>query len=223
MFSRQAFTQKKRLDPRACTLGLTAKTGQAGDLRIALSLAPDGNAVSGELTRSRKVLKDDSPAPITGVRDVGPATAPACLRPGVFELTADPAAKWKVIKGKPFPGDGCSQYAGTAVDLVRIEPLGEAITVDGADQEPGSAATPRARYEQGSARGQVKRLGECEISLRLEIRDLLFQARLKLAGDKVTGVASSAEFQVFNDGEAGENQWKCGAKNVAMTGTRIAD
>lgn len=210
-------------DTTACTLVLTAKTEHAGDIRIALTLVPGTNAVAGELTRSKTVSEEDSPAPIAGVRDVGPVQLPACLRPGFFELSADRAAKWKLTEGRPFRGDTCKQYAVAAETVVRIEPLGDVILVDGASEEMWSDTLPRGRYHQDFSRGKVTRISECEISLKLGVQDLWFQATLKLDGDKITGVASKAEFQVFNDGEAGENIWKCGAKNVAITGKRIAD
>ena len=41
------------------------------------------------------------------------------------------------------------------------------------------------------------------------------------ADGKVTGTATDADYDIIEDGEAGENMWKCTGKNVAITGTKI--
>lgn len=210
-------------DLRACTLVLTAKTEHAGDIRITLTLDPKTNAVSGQLTRSKTTLGDDSPVSIAGAREVGPVKPPACLSPGVYDLEADPAGKWKLTEGHPFPGDTCMGHANYAHTTVRIEPLGNEIIVDGVSRSGWDDKRQVNKYSQNFSRSTSVRLGECEISVRFVDQDFRFQGKLKFLGDKITGVASKAEFQVFNDGEAGENLWKCGAKNVALTGTRITD
>ncbi len=78
-------------------------------------------------------------------------------------------------------------------------------------------------YGQGFDRGEVKRLGECEIQLHLAVQDYEVTANLTFAGDKITGTAPDAHYQVFEDGTAGENLWGCKAKNVPIIGTRVAD
>lgn len=203
------------VDLAACSLTLTAKTDNAGDVKITLAVALDG-AVTGQLSRSIGGDKDQGPetTPIKGVRETSPAKRPACLNPGVFELTPDAKTTWKLSHGHPRFGLGCKMDPMNASARIRVSVLGPDIVVDEIE-ENGS---------QGFERGTVTRVGDCAITLALQIQDFEFTgAHLTLDGDKITGSFDDVTWAFMEDGDAGENLWKCNAKHAVAVGTRVAD
>lgn len=201
-----------------CTGHIKAHSENAGLVALDFTLDPKANTLTGTLTREKGADDTGSPAKqdIQGRRDVGGLGGPACLHAGVFKLEAG-KAKWKLTEGHPRFGLGCAGESGGATTrLVRIQPFGDEIVIDETIEDDRG-------YGQSFERGEVKRLGDCDLELHLEVQDYDFTAKLTLAGDKLTGVAPEAHYQFFEDGEAGENLWGCKAKDVPITGTRVAD
>jgi hypothetical protein len=196
-----------------CKVKVTTKSDHAGDVTLAFTLDPNANTFAGQLNRMKPA--DEPPSqPVTGRRDVAPL-ATACLRPGVFHLVMT-TKKWKLSEGEPRFGMTCKEMGDPVTQAtVRIQPYGDELIVDEVSGEPD--------YGQSFERGEVKKLGDCDLELKLAIQDFDFTAKLTLAGDKITGTASDAHYQFFEDGDAGENLWGCKAKNIPITGTRVAD
>jgi hypothetical protein len=201
-----------------CTGHITAHSENAGLVTLDFTLDPKTNAVTGTLTREKGGDDNGTPAKqaIKGRRDVGGLGGPACLHAGVFRLEAG-KAKWKLSEGEPSAGLGCNDdNSPLTTTTVRIQPFGDEIAVD-------SVAEGANGFTDDSPAGEVKRLGDCDLELKLGVQDYDFTAKLTLAGDKLAGTASDAHYTFFEDGDAGENMWSCKAKNVPITGTRIAD
>jgi hypothetical protein len=196
-----------------CTGTITGSTEHSGNTKLVFTLAPATNAIAGDLSRTRGGEDKSGPqtVPIIGRRDVGPIDAPACIKPGIFELRVG-KARWKLAQGHPRIGD-CKDMTEMASARVRIEPLGEHLFVD----EVGD------KNEQSFSRGKVTKISECKIGLALEIQDFSFDGTLEFDGDTIKGVAKTARYQVFEDGEDGENLWACKTSKVPLEGKRIAD
>ncbi|MEO8549742.1 MAG: hypothetical protein ABI678_07205 [Kofleriaceae bacterium] len=205
------------IDAKACSFAIAQHNTRAGDLHVAIAPEPNG-AVHGNITRTDPYgLEHEPNTPVIGRRDTTPPATPACLKPGVYQLASDPNTKWKLSQGHPRFGLSCKDDSTPITDThVRISVLGDQLFVD----EVGSEAP----YEQGFARGKVVRDGDCAITLSYEKQDFRFSdAKLVFADDKVSGVAEAATYDFFEDGEAGENLWKCSSKHVKLAGTRVAD
>lgn len=199
-------------DPAACKLALSGKSEQAGDVRVELALDAKTNAVTGTLTRSKKIADDDSPVAIRGRRDRGPIAAPACLHRGVFELTIDRTATWK-MSGDPIRGWSCPTSQDIPMATVRIEPFGDELVVEPVDTD----------HKQSFDRPTVARSGECVLELVLDSESLSrLHARLTLGGDMIAGEASLAQVPL-NDPQSGDARATCTAEHVKLTGKRVAD
>ncbi len=213
-------------DPTECKGTISATTESAGDVRLELVLDPATNAVTGQLSRSRgggKTYREADTTPISGLRDVGAIAGAACINPGVYELAIG-KTNWKQ---KDSPGDchgskrrsrdclnACVHYAHAARATVRVEPFGSELVIDEVSGDD---------HHQGFARGMVVRKNECEYDVELKVQDFSFSATLVFAGDSIKGSARTTRFQVFEDGDAGENLWSCNATNAPIAGKRIAD
>jgi hypothetical protein len=196
-----------------CTGTISGATEHSGNTKLVFTLAPASNAIAGDLSRARGGEDKNGPqtVPVTGRRDVGAIAAPACMKPGIFEITVG-KTRWKLAEGRPRMGN-CKDMIEMATARVRIEPLGEHLFVD----EVGD------KNEQSFARGVVKPISDCELGLALEVQDFSFDGTIKLDGDTITGKAKAARYQVFEDGEDGENLWACKTTNAPLAGKRIAD
>jgi hypothetical protein len=202
---------------KACTVTIAQHTQQAGDLKLAFTVDPSGT-VTGNLTRTDDYgLKNEPNTPVLGVRETAPTVTPACVKPGVYKLAADPKTKWKLSQGHPSPPLSCNDPMDLSTEAyLRISVLGHELYIDEVDSE--------VPYEQGFSRGKVQRDGDCAVTVDYEKQDFRFSGlKLVLDGDKLAGVADAATWDFFEDGEAGENLWKCSAKRVKFAGTRVAD
>jgi hypothetical protein len=204
-------------DATDCKGHIALQSSNAGKVELTFTLDPKANTIAGTLTREKGGDDYGTPAKqdVVGRRDVGGLGGPSCLHAGVFKLEAGKTT-WKSSEGHARFGMSCKDdNAGITTRLVRIQPFGEEIVVDEVLEDAGNP--------QSFERGEVKRLGDCDLELHLAVQDFDFTAKLTLAGDTVTGTASDAHYQVFEDGTAGENLWGCKAKNVPITGTRVGD
>jgi hypothetical protein len=198
-----------------CTAKLAGKSENAGDIGLSFTLDPKTNAITGELTRTAGA-DEQTPAkqPVKGRKDVGGLGGPACLKPGVFELHAN--GTWKLAEGSPRFGMTCKSMAEPATQaFVRIQPLGDDIVVNEVENSPN--------HEQAGGSFEVKRLGDCELDVKVGVQDFDFDGKLTLASDTITGTSPEAHYSFMEDGDAGENLWSCKAKNATITGKRIAD
>ncbi len=197
-------------DDAACKLALSGTSEQAGDIRVELDART--NAVTGTLTRSKKIADDDSPVAIHGRRDRGPIVAPACLHPGVFELAIDRTATWK-MSGDPIRGWSCATSEEMPMATVRIEPFGDELVVEPVDSD----------HKQSFDRPKVTRSGECVLELVLDSESLSkLHGRLTLGGDRIAGDASLAQVPL-NDPQSGDARATCTAEHVQLSGKRVAD
>lgn len=203
--------------PETCTIAIAKQSDVAGDMHLTLHVANDG-AVTGNVTRTDEYgAKNEPNTPVTGLHDIAPQTHPTCIHPGIYKIAADPKTKWKLIQGHPRGPLSCKDPIDVETEaLVRVSLLGKELYVDEAGLGPS--------YTQGFSRGVVTRDGECAITLAFEKQDLHFAgAKLVFADGKITGTADTMGWDFMEDGDAGENLWKCGASHVVLTGTRIAD
>jgi hypothetical protein len=199
-------------DAAACKLVLSGTSEQAGDIRVELALDVRTNAVTGTLTRSKKIAADDSPVAIRGRRDRGPIAAPACLHPGVFELAIDRTATWK-MSGDPIRGWSCATSQDMPMATVRIEPFGDELVVEPVDSE----------HKQSFDRAKVARSGECVLELVLDSESpSKLHGRLTLGDDTIAGEASLAQVPL-DDPQSGDARATCTAEHVKLTGKRVAD
>jgi len=203
-----------RLSRDGCKATITASNEHSGDTKLVFTLDPATNAITGELSRTKggDVKNGPETVPIAGRRDVAPLAVPACIKPGVYELAIN-GAKWKLAEGESRFGT-CADMASTAHARVSIELLGDQLFVDEVSGEDN---------EQSFQRGKLTKINECEYGLALEVTDFSFDGTIKFAADKITGTAKTARYQVFEDGDAGENLWACKTKNAPLAGKRIAD
>ncbi|HEY3801329.1 MAG TPA: hypothetical protein VGL61_01940 [Kofleriaceae bacterium] len=200
-------------DARACTVVLSGKSGQAGDVRVELVLDPKTNAVTGTLTRTKKIADDDSPVAIRGRRDPGPLAAPACLHPGLFELAVDRTASWQ-LGGNPIRGWSCTTSDEMPMAVVRIEPFGDALVVEPVDAES---------HKQSFDRAKITRTGECTFELVLDSESLSkLHARVTLGGDTIAGEATFAQVPL-DDPQSGDARATCTAEHAKLIGRRVAD
>lgn len=196
-----------QLDDTACTLTLTKKTKQAGDLKVALKV--DAAKVSGTVHRTSRHDKPETP--IAGVRETTPEKPPACIKPGRYEIDITNVKKWTTEDDRT-----CDEHAGIRRANVRIEMLDGTLLIDEAD-----TAEP---FDQGFARATVKRTGECEADIAIAVQDFkLATAHIKFEGDKITGTTTDFTFEVFEDGEEGENQWFCKTTQGDVVFKRLGD
>lgn len=200
-------------DALACKLVLSGKSEHAGDVRVELALDPTTNAVTGTLTRTKKIADDDSPVAIRGRRDPGPIAAPACLHPGLFELVVDRTAKWQ-MSGDPIRGWTCATSEEMPMAVVRIEPFGDELVVEPVDAE---------HHTQSSDRAKVTRTGDCTFELVLDSESLSkLHARVTLGGDAISGEATLAQVPM-NDPQSGDARARCTAEHAKLIGKRVAD
>ena len=200
-------------DALACKLVLSGKSDHAGDIRVELALDPKTNAVTGTLTRTKKIADDDSPVAIRGRRDPGPVVSPACLHPGLFTLAVDRTAKWQ-MSGDPIRGWACPASEDMPMAVVRIEPFGDALVVEPVDAE---------HHTQSFDRAKVTRTGECTLDLVLDSESLSkLHAHVTLAGDAVAGEATLAQVPL-NDPQSGDARARCTAEHAKLIGKRLAD
>jgi hypothetical protein len=202
-----------QFDDKACRLTLTKKTDQAGDLKIVLDVA--GDKVTGTVSRTKNASEGKDTSPITGLRETAPPKYPPCIKPGVYTLNVENVKKWKT-DGDPRFGASCKSNAGTVEPFIRVELLGDTLLIDEASS--GDA------HEQSFGRATVKREGECDATIAIEVQDFkLATAKITFAGDKITGKTTDFTYEVFEDGEAGENQWSCTTKQGDVVGKRVGD
>ncbi len=196
-----------------CKATITSKNDHSGDAKLVFTLDAKTNVVTGELSRTKGGEKQEADTvPVAGRRDVGPIAAPACIKPGVYEIAIG-QAKWKLSEGKPSMG-GCKDFSDSAKANIRVEPLGDELFVDEVQGD---------NHEQSFARAKLTRKTECEFDLEYAVQDWSFKGTVKFDGDKLGGVAKESRYQVFEDGEAGENLWACNTKDAPIEGKRIAD
>ena len=200
------------LDDKACTLKISKKTKQAGDLAIALEVK--GDKVTGTVTRTANADDKLATSPITGLRETAPPKVPECIKPGAYELKVENVKKW-TTEGSPGFGN-CKTMADTAHTTVRVEILGDELYID--------EVTRDAPYGQSFGRAELKRTGECEATFSLEVQDFhLMAAKVNFGGGKVNGKTTDFKYDVFEDGTAGENQWSCTTKDGDVVATRVGD
>ena len=200
-------------DDKACVLTLAKQTKQAGDLKIVLNVV--GENVTGTLTRTANADDKLAISPITGRRETTPPKLPDCIKPGVYQLSVTNVKKWKT-EGSPSRGATCKEMAGTVEPFVRVELLGDTLFVD--------EASSSEQHEQSFGRATVKREGECGATIALEVQDFkLANATITFAGDKFSGKTTDFTYEVFEDGEAGENMWSCTTRQGDVVGKRIGD
>jgi hypothetical protein len=198
-----------------CKATITSKNEHSGDAKLEMTLDPKTNIVTGTLARTKGGEKGEADSvPVTGRRDVGPIATPACIKPGLFEIGIG-STKWKLSEGKPGRGNGgCKDFTETAKQKVRVEMLGDELFVDEVSGE---------KDEQSFARAKLTKKGDCAYDVELQVQDWSFTGSVTFDGDKVTGTATQSRYQVFEDGEAGENLWACEAKNAPIEGKRVGD
>jgi hypothetical protein len=78
-------------------------------------------------------------------------------------------------------------------------------------------------HAQGFERATLTRQGDCQVDVALAVQDFSFEGRMTFDSGTIKGVAKTAHYQVFEDGDAGENLWGCTARNAPIEGKRIAD
>jgi len=197
------------VDDKACTIVITRKTEQAGDLKISLKV--DGTKVAGTVERTDKYGKPNTP--LAGVRDTEPQKYPDCIKPGRYEIKLT-AKKWK-LDGTSHIGS-CKDMADVHKPNVRVEMMGDTLLVDEiGTEEP---------FEQGFSHATITRVGDCEADIVYSEQDVDLKAgHIKFEGDKVTGKATDYAYQVMEDGEAGENMWTCSTTDAEITGKRLGD
>jgi hypothetical protein len=202
-------------DLGTCSFTLAKHTERAGDLKLHVALDPVTGKITGNITRTDTYsVEHEANTPLTGVRETAPPKLPACLRPGVYELASDGKTRWKLSEGHPRFGLSCNDDSSPITQArVRVSVLGPDIIVDEETDEG-----------QSFSRGVVKRDGDCAITLAYEKQDFRFAgAHLVFDGDRVSGTADTATYDFFENGEAGENLWKCSAAHVMLAGTRVGD
>jgi hypothetical protein len=199
-------------DPAGCKLVAKATSDHAGDVQVTMTLDPKTNAVTGQLTRSKKVSDDDSPTAVAGVRDVGAPKTPACLHPGVFELDLDDKAKWK--NAEASDKRSCENAPLDALPtFVRVEPFGDTVVIDETDSE--------APHLTRSSGGKVTVTGDCAYTVSLATERMEIDFQLTFAGDQVSGKATNAKVQHIEENGEAEDLWNCTAHDVAVTGKRL--
>lgn len=198
-----------KADPATCTLIATAHSDDIGDMIATVKLDPATSVVAGEYVRTKQRYDDEKvPAKIAGRRDLqgetqgGPG---ACIQPGVYKLQLG-VADWK----SDWKKRNCEMVMLDTVTL-RIEYLGDQIYADALDED---GLVPWAN------RVKIKAMSGCDLDVEYGDEDATFTGKLTFAGKDVNGTLSTANYQVREDGTAGENQWGCDAKNVPITGTR---
>jgi len=204
------------LDPTRCTIVLASQTPRAGDMKLTLVPTSDGT-VSGNITRTDAYGVANEPnTPVKGRRESAPQVTPACLKVGVYKLETDPKTTWK-LDGTPRVPMGCKEAAPiNSVSYVRVSVLGPELYVD--------EVAPGQPWDQRFGRGIVTRDGDCAITLAFDKEDVRFtNAKLVFDGGVVTGTAGTMSYDFFENGEAGENHWKCSSTQVKLAGTRVAD
>jgi hypothetical protein len=200
------------LDDKACTLTIAKLTKQAGDLKIALAI--DGAKVTGTVSRTANADDKLATSPITGLRETAPPKVPACIRPGAYDLKIANVKKW-ATEGSPRMGT-CKSMQHMATTRVRIAMLGDTVYMD-----EGGGGEP---FDQSFGRAELKRTGECEATLSLEVQDFnLTEAKITFAGDKITGKTTAFKYEIFEDGTDGENMWGCTTKDGDVVATRVGD
>jgi hypothetical protein len=202
--------QVTTVDLEACTMTVTSSSVKHGEIKVALVIA--GDQVAGTLARTEAY--EDKISPISGLRETVPAQVPACIHPGVYEIAVTNVKTWKT-EGRPSIG-GCRELADLHTAHVRLEMLGHDLYIDEVHGEPP--------YGQTFGRAQVRRNGDCAIVMGIEVQDFtLRQAALELHGDKITGTTPDFTYEVMEDGEAGENLWKCHTRQGDVIWKRLAD
>ena len=196
-----------------CKATITSTNEHSGDAKLEMTLDAKTNLVTGSLSRTKSGEKTPADTvPVTGRRDVGASTAPACIKAGLFEVGIGDA-KWKLTEGKSHMG-GCKDFTDQAKQKVRVEMLGDELFVD---EVSGDA------NEQSFGRAKLTKKTDCQYDFELGVQDWSVTGTITFDGDKITGTASESRYQVMEDGEAGENLWACTTKNAPIEGKRLGD
>jgi hypothetical protein len=203
-----------KLDTTACTIAMTHK------YPINLKVDPATHLVEGELVRPGEKDPKYAKTPIRGVHDV-PGSAPtmiakpeACLEPGVYEIAIDKKHKWK--NTDDTDDRSCKETADMFGTIrVRLEMLGGEVTLDTVEE--------KAPYREVALVDEVVGVKGCEVTFSTTPEGIQLDTKLTFApGGKVSGVATRAEYQFVEDGDAGENIWSCETKDMPLTIKRIA-
>jgi len=132
--------------------------------------------------------------------------------PGLYTVRLGNGATWKnTAKGDLRSCNQLRRFPPPEI-VLRIEPLGDALVIDGADHGPPHA--------QGFARGSVKRSGDCDASVALVTEVLQLDAKLTFDGDRITG-STSATYQIVEGDDEHENIWSCETASVPITGKPV--
>ncbi len=200
-------------DPTNCELTLAAQSRTVGDLKIAVKQDAKTNTFTGRLARTKATLEKDKNIVISGVFDDGPPRdAAACVVPGIYKIVLDTKPKWKPEEeGDDRDCSGAADYASPM--FIRLEPFGKELAVTFRKLDPP--------YGEAWATDSQIRHGDCELSVNLKDESTRLEARLGLAADRITGVASRASYEIVEDGPEGDGIWTCVGTKVRLTGTLV--
>lgn len=198
-----------------CKATITSTGDHSGDVKLELAVDPKTQLVTGTLARTKGGEKSEADSvPVTGRHDTTPNPAPACIKPGVYEIAVG-TTKWKLSEGEPRAGT-CDSMADIAAKArVRVELLGDQLFVDEVSSDDN---------EQTFGRATLGKKGDCDYDFELAIQDWSVKATLKFAADgTITGTTGDTRYQVMEDGTAGENLWACTTSGAPLAGKRVAD
>lgn len=195
----------------ACGFQIRAKSKVVDLLTMNIRVDPETSQLTGDLTRTKEKDPAKRTTPIEGRWDAIPQVSKtACFVPGVYKLAFDKKAKWaNEEEGETEDCSGISDYASPLV--FRLEPFGETIAI--------TAHENYSSYEEGWPGATLISKGDCEINIKMGSEDLNVEANLKLSAKGIEGRAVSANYQMVEDGEAGENLWNCIGKDVGLSGS----
>jgi hypothetical protein len=196
-----------------CTATIRGTTEHSGDVVVAFALDPARETLSGTLSRTTygEGSSGADTTPIVGRRDVGPLSPHACLEPGNYELSIGSAAAWKLVAGQPRIGD-CNAFANAAFVHVRVEPYGDELVV----------VEVNDHGVQSFGRAKAALTGDCDATLALAFDDFAVDGTLHFDGSgAITGSATTARYQVMENGTLGENQWACATQHAPIVTKRM--
>ncbi len=197
-------------DSKACTLQLTTKNKVVGDLSMKLTLDSKTNAISGTLQRSIASSEAEKNTKVTGVFDgKAPPTHASCFVPGLYQFEFDNSFKWK--NTDPDDDRDCSSAAKLASPFVlKLEPFLDTVAVTTHESYPP--------FEEAWPGATLTKKGDCEYSLKMSNEELNIAATLTLTADGIIGIADKADYQIVEDGEAGEEMWSCEVSAAKLSG-----